>query len=99
MLHVRDLDLGKLLAMTLLPSVVRAPLELEDDDLFCPAVPHDLGNHLGALHRRLPGPNLLAVAREQHVIKGNLAARFARQMAHLEYQTLLSTELLAGGFK
>src|SRR6266699_1530977 len=94
-LHVGDLHFGELLAMPGMPAIPGAAGETKDAHLLVLAVAHDLGRHLGALHRRLAGRHVLAVAREQHLVERDLGARLGFEQRHPDNQTRLGLELLA----
>ena len=70
-----------------------------DPDLLPQAVPHHLGRHLRALHQRRAGLHRLAVAREQHTVKGDRAPRFGGELRDLEGQARLGLELAAADRK
>src|SRR5206468_2356020 len=94
-LHVGDLHFSELLAMPGLAAIPRAAGEAEYAHLLILAVAHDLGRHLRALHRRLAGRDVLAVAREQHLVERDLGARLGFEQGHPDNQTRLGLELLA----
>src|SRR5437867_11287438 len=74
-----------------------ATCEPVDLDLLAFAVAHDLGGNLGALHNRLPRVHVLAVAGEQHVVEGHLAAGLRFEQRDLDGDARLGAELGAAG--
>src|SRR5258708_27312490 len=96
-LHVGDLHFGELLAMPGFAAIPGAAGETENAHLLVLAVAHDLRRHLGALYRRLAGRDVRTVAREQHLVEGDLGAGLGLEQRHADNQTRLGLELLATG--
>src|SRR6266566_6358266 len=96
-LHVGDLDLGEILPVPSVTAIARAAREPEDPNLLALAVPHDLGRDLRALHLRRAGRDMLAVARDEHVVERDLVARLRVEQRHLDGDSGLGPELGATG--
>src|SRR3954454_21749376 len=93
-LQVRDPDLGELLPVTRLATIVLPALELEDVDLGLLAGAHDLGLDRRALHERLAGADRLPIRREEHVAKRQLGARLGVEQREPKRLAFLRPELL-----
>src|SRR5256885_13674503 len=98
-LHVGDLDFGEVLpvpSVAAIPGAARKPV---NPDLLVLAVPHDLGGDLGALHVRRAALNLLAVARDEHVIERYLVPRLGIEQRDLDRHARVGAELAGAGGK
>src|SRR2546425_366883 len=96
-LHVLDLHFRERLPVAGVPSEPRAAREPVDLDLLVLAVPHHLGRHLRPSHGRLPGVHVLAVARQENLVEGNLAPGIGLEQRHLDRDPRLGPELAAAG--
>src|SRR6186997_3099290 len=77
-LNVGDADARQQGSMTLGPTVLLAPLLLEDANLLALVELADDAEHLGAGHERRPRRDVaIVVADEQDLVEGHLAARVA----------------------
>src|SRR2546426_6797724 len=94
---VRDLHFGERLPVPGVAPVSGAPREAIDLDLLALAVAHDLGRDFGALHHRLPGMRLLAVAREQHPVERHLAPGLRLEQRDLDGDSRLGAKLGSTG--
>src|SRR2546428_5679646 len=94
-LHVLDLHFRERLPVAGVPSEPRAAREPVDLDLLVLAVPHHLGRHLRPSHGRLPGVHVLAVARQENLVEGNLAPGIGLEQRHLDRDPRLGPELAA----
>src|SRR4051812_11995409 len=81
--------------MSLLPRVVLAALELEDNDLFAETVFHDFAGDLGARDRGHAGTDRVAIGAEEDVVEFDGRAGFTEQRGNTETLAWLGTELLA----
>src|SRR3981081_342321 len=77
--------------------IAGAAREAENPDLLVLAVPHDLGRHLGTLDMRRAALDLLAVARDEHVVERHLVARLRVEQRNLDRDAGLGAELAATG--
>src|SRR6267378_3883608 len=96
-LHVGDLDFGEILAMSGVTAIPGATRKAEDPDLLVLAVTHHLGGDLRALHVRRAALNLLPVARDEHVIEGDLRPRLRVEERDSDCESRLGAELTATG--
>src|SRR5437588_7179252 len=96
-LHVGDLDFREILAMSGMAAIPGATRKPEDPDLLVLAVTHDLGGDLRALHVRRTALDLLAIARDQHVIKGDFRPRLRVEKRDFDGDSRLGAELAATG--
>src|SRR5258708_5018146 len=96
-LHVGDLHFGELLAMPGFAAIPGAAGETENAHLLVLSVAHDLRRHPGAPFCRPARPDVRTVAREQHLVEGDLGAGLGLEQGHPDNQTRLGLELLATG--
>src|SRR3954466_9886270 len=92
-LEISDADLGVALPMSGLPAIILPPLELEHVDLGLLALAHDFAQHLGAFHQRCAGLDALPVRGEEHLVEGDLGARFGAHEREPEGLSLFGSEL------
>src|SRR3989442_13684850 len=98
-LHVGDLDLGEVLPVPSVAAIPGAARKPENPDLLVLAVPHDLGGDLGALHVRRAALDLLAVARDEHVIERYLVPRLGIEQRELDRHARFGGALTTTGGK
>src|SRR6266446_2936431 len=96
-LHVGDLDFGEVLPVPTVAAIPGAARKPENPDLLVLAVPHDLGGDLGALHVRRPALDLLAVARDEHVIERYLVPWLGIEQRDFDRDSRLGAELATTG--
>src|SRR2546430_14082158 len=96
-LHVGDLDFGEVLPVPSVAAIPGAARKPENPDLLVLAVPHDLGGDLGALHVRRAALDLLAIARDEHLIERHLVPRLGIEQRDFDRDARLGAELAATG--
>src|SRR5690606_295660 len=89
-----DPDLGVLLPMSLLATIVLPPLPLEDDDLLALAVLDDLAGHDRALDRRRADTDLTIGTGQQHLRERHLVTDLGSERGDADRLPRLDAELL-----
>src|SRR5437899_11682361 len=96
-LHVGDLDFGEVLPVPTVAAIPGAARKPENPDLLVLAVPHDVGGDLGALQVRRAALDLLAVARDEHVIERRLVPRLGFEQWDLDRDARRGADMAASG--
>src|SRR3954464_9523933 len=95
--HVGDLDFRKVLAVSSMTAIAVPAGKPEDPHLLAFAVAHDLGGHRYAGQFRSAGLDVLAVARDEDVVEGDLVPRLRVEQRNLDRNARLGPKLGATG--
>src|SRR6266850_4313193 len=96
-LHVGDFDFGEILPVPTVPAVAVTTREPEDPDLLVLAVPHDFSRDRRALQSGSTGLHGLAIARDEHLVEGDLVPGLCGEQRDFDRDARFGAELTAAG--